>query len=128
MKTCKTCKEHKKNSEFFLVKQSPDGLHANCKSCCKWVLASYRVKRRDKKSKISNRQYQRAKAAGVQYEWVELYKVYQRDKGICHICKKFVPSNLASPDHVEPISKGGSHTYDNVKLSHIKCNKRKGAK
>jgi 5-methylcytosine-specific restriction endonuclease McrA len=31
-----------------------------------------------------------------------------------------------SIDHVRPISKGGSHTWDNVMLAHKGCNSKKG--
>lgn len=37
------------------------------------------------------------------------------------------PSNLASIEHVEPISRGGSHTWDNVVLACLRCNIRKNA-
>lgn len=29
-------------------------------------------------------------------------------------------------DHKKPISKGGSHTWDNIQLAHHVCNSRKG--
>lgn len=37
------------------------------------------------------------------------------------------PSNLASIEHVEPISKGGAHTWGNVVLACLSCNLRKNA-
>lgn len=33
-----------------------------------------------------------------------------------------------SVDHVIPLSKGGTHTWDNVKLAHKRCNSKKGNK
>jgi 5-methylcytosine-specific restriction endonuclease McrA len=33
-----------------------------------------------------------------------------------------------SLDHVIPLAREGSHTRDNVKLSHLACNLRKGTK
>ena len=74
---------------------------------------------------------------------VPLDKLYERDRGICHICGKKCDWNdkytnengfivygayYPSRDHVIPKSKGGSHTWDNIKLAHIKCNSEKGAK
>ena len=35
MKICSKCKENKCESEFRLSKRSPDGLHWQCRSCCK---------------------------------------------------------------------------------------------
>ena len=30
--------------------------------------------------------------------------------------------NYPSRDHVVPLAKGGTHTWDNVKLAHFRCN------
>ena len=55
--------------------------------------------------------------------------VYLRDGWICQICHKRVKKTLkypnpmsASLDHIVPLSKGGSHTYANVQLTHLICN------
>jgi hypothetical protein len=37
------------------------------------------------------------------------------------------PPNLASIEHVHPISRGGTHTWDNVVLACLRCNLRKNA-
>jgi hypothetical protein len=69
------------------------------------------------------------------YEGVNYELIYQRDKGICHICgsrvhKKFNRKDKLSGtmDHLIPLSRGGSHIYENVKLAHWICNIRRGAK
>jgi 5-methylcytosine-specific restriction endonuclease McrA len=61
--------------------------------------------------------------------------IYQRDSGICQLCRLPVPSDRrfpdplsASIDHIVPISKGGSDTADNVQLAHLSCNKQKGSR
>ena len=61
----------------------------------------------------------------------------QRDDNVCHICGGLCDSKdytinenghfIAGPtypsiDHVIPISKGGRHKWDNVRLAHIYCN------
>ena len=68
---------------------------------------------------------------------ISLDKLIKRDKNICHICggkcsKKdyrvdnkgsFIAGNsYPSIDHLLPVSKGGTHTWDNVKLAHMYCN------
>jgi predicted nucleic acid-binding Zn ribbon protein len=67
---------------------------------------------------------------------ITLEKLYQRDKGICHICNGecnpldydrssgyfVVGKTYPSIDHVQPRSKGGVHSWDNVKLAHHYCN------
>jgi 5-methylcytosine-specific restriction endonuclease McrA len=72
---------------------------------------------------------------------VTLRAVMARDKGICHICGGKVNisdhthdergfficgSNYPTIDHVLPLSRGGGHTWDNVRLSHHLCNSVKG--
>lgn len=55
--------------------------------------------------------------------------VFDRDKGICGICRGLVERNGRwEIDHVIPISKGGPHSYANVQLSHPSCNRAKGAR
>ena len=58
--------------------------------------------------------------------------VFERDGWICQLCADPVDPYerrrrwRASLDHIVPLSKGGSHTYDNVQLAHAGCNSRKG--
>lgn len=130
LKTCGDCKREQIVANFYKVQRNPDGLHRYCKACCKVHRAQERVKKRDKKKGISNRQRYRATVehGHDDAETILLSDVYRRDGGRCHICKKYVPSNLASLDHVIPLSRGGRHVIGNVKIAHLKCNKRKGAK
>ena len=51
--------------------------------------------------------------------------IYERDNGICHICNQFVDIDNYEIDHIKPVSKGGSHTLDNVATSHPRCNRVK---
>jgi 5-methylcytosine-specific restriction endonuclease McrA len=62
--------------------------------------------------------------------------VFKRFEGKCYICEvethwtiegKWDPF-LATVDHIKPVSKGGSHTWENVALACLICNVRKGAK
>lgn len=53
----------------------------------------------------------------------------------CHLCKKLARLDVthlhplaAEVDHLIPISKGGSHTWDNVAIAHRACNMKKGNK
>ena len=60
---------------------------------------------------------------------ITLDKLVKRDKRICHICGEKVDmeadtnaDTYGSIDHVIPVNKGGTHTWDNVRLAHRKCN------
>jgi len=75
----------------------------------------------------------RVKKKGAFAERVSIEKVFFRDGGRCHICKrklnlevKYPNSRFSSIDHIIPISKGGTHEYKNVKLACFECNVRKG--
>ena len=73
---------------------------------------------------------------------ITLESLYKRDRGLCHICGMLcnwddyiIDSNqkqcgewYPSIDHVIPLSKGGMHSWDNVKLAHRRCNSIKSDK
>lgn len=61
-------------------------------------------------------------------------QVFERDGWTCWICdepvermpyRKRAP-RMASVDHVVPLARGGSHTLDNVRCTHLDCNRRRG--
>lgn len=68
---------------------------------------------------------------------ITLEKLYKRDSGTCWLCGGkcnykdhrvdglgvfIVGPTYPSIDHVFPLAKGGSHTWDNVRLAHHYCN------
>lgn len=53
-------------------------------------------------------------------------EIYERDGWLCGICGEHVAEADASVDHIVPVSKGGAHTRDNVRTSHIACNRKRG--
>ena len=71
---------------------------------------------------------------------ITLKDVYEYDYGICYICggqcdwndclregKQFIAyGNYPSIDHVVPLTKGGEHSWNNVRLAHLSCNAKKG--
>jgi len=73
---------------------------------------------------------------------ISLYKVYEMAHGICYLCggmcnwndytiengTVITGNDYPSIEHVIPISKGGTHSWDNVRLAHRLCNTKKGNK
>lgn len=71
-------------------------------------------------------------------DWsISLAKLIKKETNVCHICGEKCDSNdyiinengafiagnrHPSIDHVMPIAKGGTHTWDNVRLAHRQCN------
>ncbi|KKN65430.1 hypothetical protein LCGC14_0481500 [marine sediment metagenome] len=126
-KQCVGCGNYKKRAQFYKSKSTYDGLNRYCKGCCKVNRALEAVRKRDKKSKVSMRQIHRAQHLGVECDHsVKLVEVFKKYFGICGICEKWVQPKQASMDHIYPLSKGGGHIYDNIQLSHLLCNLRKG--
>ena len=76
----------------------------------------------------------RAKRYGCESfdESITLEGVIKRDKGICQICGNpvvltdilngHVRRLYPTVDHIKAMSKGGAHTWDNVRLAHMCCN------
>ncbi len=72
---------------------------------------------------------------------ISLDKLFIRDEGLCYLCNEKCDANdtvemdgyiqvgpsYPSIDHVEPLSKGGKHAWNNIKLAHHYCNALKGA-
>lgn len=128
-KECKSCHKELPVSSYYKMERGGDGLHYYCKECCKLRRSVERLKQRDKKSKISNRQRYRSEQMDRETDSdITLAAVFKRDKGICKKCGKPVKVKEASIDHKHPMSKGGTHTWNNVQLMHVSCNKSKGAK
>jgi HNH endonuclease. len=64
---------------------------------------------------------------------VLLAEIAERDGWSCHLCPLPVDPTLvwpdvmsASLDHVAPLSKGGVHAPENVRLAHVRCNVARG--
>lgn len=62
-------------------------------------------------------------------------EIAKRDDYTCQICHEPVDMSLprtsrfgATLDHIQPLSKGGSDTLENLQLSHWVCNNRKADK
>lgn len=73
---------------------------------------------------------------------ITLQRLYERDRGVCYLCGEVCDwddkeerdgtiicgNRYPSIDHVVPLSRGGEHSWQNVRLAHRICNTRKGAK
>lgn len=65
-------------------------------------------------------------------ETITLKALRARDKDICQICGEpvndkdikdgHIRKRYPTLDHIIPLSKGGSHTWDNIQLAHMGCN------
>ena len=109
-KKCNKCGEIKAINEFYKQKGGKFGVRCRCRECLK----SHKT---DKKEKI------------------DYMKVYVAHNWVCGVCGETIDKNLKHPDpmsksidHINPKSKGGIHTYDNLQPAHLGCNSSKGNK
>jgi 5-methylcytosine-specific restriction endonuclease McrA len=100
-----------------------------CSKECKKTLTE-QVK---KEEKARTSQTRRARKKSVISEPIWRKKVFERDNYKCYICgcKVYLHKQLtfakdkATLDHIIPLSKGGSHTYGNIKTACGLCNSYK---
>lgn len=137
--------EQKRIKELALIKRTRIAVCENCgeeftttnatKRFCKPECAN-RKRNRDKETKRRIRLKQNGTI-----DWsVTLDRLIKRDKNVCHICgercdkkDKQIDANgtticgngYPSIDHINPVSNGGTHTWDNIKLAHRGCNTAK---
>jgi 5-methylcytosine-specific restriction endonuclease McrA len=154
MKHCPKCGLDKSDNEFRKNKSRRDGLHSYCKLCDKTVDLTgairnkvFRIlhpgsgrdsaKRGSRKYRqnhpdiISARKFaDRCLKRGIEFskdnlltqkEWEEILERYH------HSCAYCGASNVSmTKDHVVPVTKGGTHTKDNIVPACRSCNSSKG--
>lgn len=102
----------------------------------------HRSEKRRQENKVRElRRECRIKNNGVFDRDITVDKLFLRDKGVCSLCggmcdfKDYrlnesghfiVGDKYPSIDHTIPLSRGGTHTWNNVQLAHFKCNTIKG--
>lgn len=53
-------------------------------------------------------------------------KIFERDEYKCYRCKKQLTRFSATLDHIQPVSRGGDNSYDNLVTSCLHCNSSRG--
>lgn len=52
-------------------------------------------------------------------------RIFDREKGICHLCKQPIEHKRWDLDHVKALINGGSNSEDNLKPAHQVCHRGK---
>lgn len=117
---------------------SKKDLHRTCNECGnKYISTKRTVYCTDACAKrVQNRikhAIEKAHPAYIERESIARYVVYTKHGLHCAVCGIETigePGQLDAPeiDHIIPLSKGGSHTYDNIQLLCRMCNIKKGSK
>lgn len=119
--TCETC--------YGLIVVTMGAKVRWCSKSC------YRQSEEWKTAKRILRARRKAIERGNGHEAVDPYAVFRRDKWLCQLCGQRTPGTLRGTcnrrapelDHIVPLSRGGTHTYDNTQCLCRECNQSKGA-
>lgn len=133
---CQLERGREKYNEYMLDKKGEQ--HVSCRECGSDFIVRYGDKRkrfcssecsRRHNGRIHKRSRRALKKSNGPVERINPLAVYERDCWRCGICGKKVNPDLqfphpksASLDHILPLSKGGTHTWQNVQLAHLRCN------
>jgi len=55
-------------------------------------------------------------------------KIFERDGYKCHYCQKQLTRFSATLDHIQPVSRGGDNSYENLTTACLHCNSERGNK
>lgn len=126
---CRDCKSRRNKKDYQRNKPIRRRRHSEWREKNRMKIREYvrAWARRNPNAIRSNVAAYRARKKSAFVEVVSLEWLLQRQNYYCGICEGTIFDN-PSIDHVLPLSKGGTHEYDNVQAVHLKCNIRKGAK
>ena len=134
-----------KNKFFKKSKQLKLCICKNCGDifCGDSSYCSQRCIDRSHEHRKTRKRIKRARVNGHIDNDITLDKLIKRDNNICYLCgmpcdkadfsfnenNTFIVGRLyPTIDHVKPIAKGGTHTWNNIKLAHHICNSIKSDK
>ncbi len=108
-----------------IKQQGIDYYHANSKKIKERIL----IWRRDNPERYAEQvEKRRARKAGAAVEEADFKRIWKRDRGVCYLCGRSVDKKDVHYDHVIPLSRGGAHSEENLRVTHGRCNLIKGAK
>jgi 5-methylcytosine-specific restriction endonuclease McrA len=115
-----------KNREAFSAKRTDPACRARERRVAKvWYHANYSKNREKFLARIAKR---RALKTTTNVEPIDYVDVLRASNGVCGICKKSLDLFGVDFDHIVPLSRGGTHTRENLQATHSSCNRSKGAR
>lgn len=128
---CTRCELEQPLGNFLVDRNKSSGHHSHCRGC----EAQWRRENSDSAYEPSRRRRANVRGQSVD-RGISRASLRIRRGDSCHYCgvqlefrnlgRKSQPSNYATVDHVVPISRGGTHSWENVVLAcqHCNCSKR----
>jgi 5-methylcytosine-specific restriction endonuclease McrA len=143
--TCKTCRVAKETQRYNI---DPEASREKSRQRrvqnlehVRALEAQYYLKHREKRieSAIAHSHVRRARINGAAHDkGITVPQLRKRHGDECHYCGITLifgrfkagkrPKNLATLEHLKPIARGGTHTWDNCRLACWACNISKGAR
>lgn len=122
-KVCEHCSEDHPQEDFRLDVRQPDGLGRYC-SDCRQLPGSvlYQQGWQDRNF------HRRAVKKGSSGQVVSRSAIIQRDEAVCYLCGFAAELQDIEIEHKTPVGRGGSHSPDNLAVSHWWCNDSKSGK
>lgn len=140
VRLCVRCDETKPANEFHKAKGRWP--RSWCKECSRQAKAEWQIANAEHANQYAiayrrthvaqqmdcNRRREAMKRNAPRVERIDRTLVIARDKGICYLCGGKPIGWQLTLDHVVPLSRGGSHTYDNLRVACRSCNSSKRAR
>jgi 5-methylcytosine-specific restriction endonuclease McrA len=99
---------------------------ANPKKVREWA-KTYRLNHPERYRAMSQR-YRATKVEGLErYGWIDERLIANYVTRVCGICGLVIEASYEI-DHIIPLSRNGSHTLDNLQITHPVCNRTKSGK
>lgn len=116
--------------EMGFSETSPPNNRDQYQAIMRKAYAIHRERRWQRKAQRANDGHarRRARKADATIEHFTRQEIIDRDKSTCHLCGKHCDPIDIHLDHVIPLSRGGDHSRENVKVACSQCNMRKGAR
>lgn len=124
-KQCNQCHHHKALDQFGSA-NGGKGTQPSCRECMKARRAKWGQDNAQRLQLYDKNRY--VKLPRKTYTYDDKMRFWIARAGICLCCAKPIAIDellLAQLDHIDPLSKGGSDTDENIALAHKKCNEAK---
>src|SRR5574340_33933 len=134
---CRRARERRRYRETFVsVEETNPVVQHECAQCGRIFEtrknSDGRVFCSERCAHANGKQKRKASKRNSGSVFVSFAAIIRRDKGKCQLCGKPVALKQKAPhpksptlDHILPVSKGGKHHPDNVRLAHFECNSRR---
>lgn len=144
-RVCKACGQEKPLDAFRTFQRKDKTYHQRtCSDCANQKQRAQRINDPGRHREYDRRSYEKHREVVIQRKivlngkrraWmhgitdvsdVRLDDLIERYGTACYLCGKELERSQMTRDHVVPLTRGGSHTLENVRIACMSCDARKG--